>query len=176
MKKTILLSLYAIIIGMTLNGQCVKKTYKDDMTGNVTNYVASGQIKVKEGPQLLTMYLKQIIVKTTGDTVYSLEVTTTWLSKPFVIGESANMILKLSNDSLMTLRSATSSSAKRVNGGNYWELTANYLITPQQISILTSGNLMKLRMYGVAPDYLEFNVKEKFVHLVPEMAKCFLAK
>jgi len=175
MNKSILILIFGITIGTSIYGQCAKKTIKDDMTGNVINYVASGEIKVKEGAQIISMYLKETIVKASGDTIYTLEVNTKWLHKPVVVGEKANMIIKLSNDSLVTLNSIASSSAKRIAGGNYWEITSNYLISKQQISVLASGNLMKLRIYTVS-EFLEFNVKEKFIPLLPEMAKCFLAK
>lgn len=92
-------------------------------------------------------------------------------SVSMVVGHDAELMLKLSNDSIITLHSIDVYGADISNNAS--NLYAKYRATKEQVELLSKYGVVKFRYY-LTDGYVEKDVKAKWQTRLIEHAKCML--
>lgn len=90
-----------------------------------------------------------------------------------VIGKNGELMFKLANDSVVTLKSMDIYAADL--SGSLGVLNATYTISKEQLALLSKSGIVKFRYY-LTDGYVEEEVKEKWQSRLMTLAGCMLAE
>lgn len=147
MKKIILLMLLPFV----LKAQKIKENKKDDMTNKTVIRTSSERLSGK----LSSKWIKASVLKINNS--WFLSTTISCGGGFFIIRKDADMIIKLSNDSLITLKANNRADAHDGMGGK--QADVDYFLTEVNRNALKENGVKKIR-FSTTEGYVDVEVSE----------------
>ncbi len=150
MKKTLLI--LSTIIVSSAYSQKITENKKDDMTNNFV--ISTSKERLSGG--MSSTWIKTGVTKI--NSTYYIESTIGLSGSFFIIRENAEMIIKLSNDSIIKLVCLKMESAHEGMGGK--QADVSYRISDYAINQLKTFDVKKIRIY-TTDGYTDIEVSDK---------------
>lgn len=155
MKKVIYSAL--ILISFKVYSQKIEVNKKDDMTNNIVVKTSMEKLTSNMTPKWIKVGVDKINDK------YLLSTTFCMGGTFFIISEGGEIILKLTNDSLVTLKSIERSAAHEGMGGK--QADVRYFIPADKLDLLRKNGVKKIRPYA-SDGYVDMEVLEKKYNII----------
>jgi hypothetical protein len=148
MKKILIL----ILVPFLSHAQKITENKKDDMTGNVIIRTSKERITGGMSPK----WIKAGVTKV-NNTLF-LEATVSMSGTFFIVREGGEAIIKMSNDSTVTIKSISMESAHDGMGGKQADL--RFALAEPGLGGLQKNSISKIRIY-TSEGYQDFEIPEK---------------
>lgn len=155
MRKTFLYII--LLVGISAYSQKIEVNKKDDMTNN--NIIKTSMEKLTSN--MVPKWIKVGVDKINDK--YLLSTTICMGGQFFIVSEGGEIILKLTNDSLVTLKSIERATAHDGIGGKQAEV--RYLIPIDKLDLLRKNGVKKVRPYAF-DGYVDIEVQEKKYNII----------
>jgi hypothetical protein len=165
------ISIILFFISIQLYSQC------DYVLNETDEFTGDKQLKTQAvidkniiGPTALMFFSK------VNDTFFLTNRITFDYSQSIVIPKKEKLMLKLMNDSIITLHATNNFKGEiRSNyGASVTSIEADYYINKLQINLISKYPPVKYRMYVYQNEYIEKKIKKKFLKNIGRAAECIL--